>query len=127
MQSISLGHVQNFVICYTRPGLSKCAGAITAPLSFATSDMCSPTWETHIPSEMFSPTWETHIPSEMCSPTWETHIPSEMCSPTWETHIPSDISHLGNTCLLLSVIFLLPEIFLTTFQDGFEFWLTGLQ
>ena len=34
---------------------------------------------------MCSPTWETHIPSEMCSPTWETHIPIDMCSPSWET------------------------------------------
>ena len=55
------------------------------------SDMCSPTWETHIPCDMCSPTWETDIPSDMCSPTWETHIPSDMCFPTWETHIPSDM------------------------------------
>ena len=39
---------------------------------------------------MCSPTWETRIPSDMCSPTWETRIPSDMCSPTWETRIPSD-------------------------------------
>ena len=32
-----------------------------------------------IPSNMCSPTWETHIPSDMCS--WEIHIPSDMCSP----------------------------------------------
>ena len=55
------------------------------------NDMCSPTWETHIPSDMCSPTQETLIPSDMCSPTWETHTPSDMCFPTWETHIPSDM------------------------------------
>ena len=80
------------------------------------SNMCSPTWKTHIPSDMWfsggvicfpppgkhipsgmcSPTRETHTPSDMCSPTWESHIPrnmifrwGDMCSPTWETHIPS--------------------------------------
>ena len=45
----------------------------------------------YIPSDMCSPTWETHILSYMCSPTWETHIPSFICSPSLETHIPSDI------------------------------------
>ena len=28
----------------------------------------------------------------MCSPTWETDIPSDMCYPTQETHISSDIT-----------------------------------
>ena len=49
---------------------------------------------------MCSPTWETHIPSDMCSPTWETHIPSDMCFPQRETQIPSDnyvFPYQGNT------------------------------
>ena len=32
----------------------------------------------------------THIPSDMCFPTFETHIPCDVCSsprPPWETHI----------------------------------------
>ena len=69
-------------------------------------DMCSPTWETHIPSDMCSPTWETHTPSDMCSPTRETHIPSYMCSPTWETHILSNMCSLSyETHIPILVIF----------------------
>ena len=58
-----------------------------------TSDMCSPTQDTHIPSDVCSPTWETHIPNNICSPTQETHISSDMCFPNWdrETHILSDM------------------------------------
>ena len=36
----------------------------------------------------------------MCSPTWETHIPSDMCFPQRETQIPSDnyvFPYQGNT------------------------------
>ena len=58
--------------------------------------MCSPTWETHIPSDMCSTTQETHIPSDVCSSIKETY----MCSPTQETHIPSDI---GNISLVICV------------------------
>ena len=58
--------------------------------------MCSPTWETPIPSDMCSPTWETHIACDMFFPTQETHITSYMCSPTWETRIPCDMCSLTN-------------------------------
>ena len=45
---------------------------------------------------------EKHIPTViiMCSPTWETHIPSDMCFPNRETQIPSDnyvFPYQGNT------------------------------
>ena len=55
--------------------------------------MCSPIWETDIPSDMFSCTWETHIACVMCFPgmcslTWEIHISSVMSFPMQETHIP---------------------------------------
>ena len=55
------------------------------------SDMCFPTWETHIHSVMCSRTRKTHFSSDMRSSPWETHIPSDsdMCSSTWETYIPS--------------------------------------
>ena len=33
----------------------------------------------------------------MCSPSWETHIPSNICSPSWETHVPSDMCYVSET------------------------------
>ena len=71
--------------------------------------MCSPTWESHIPSDMCSRTWGTHNPSDMCCPTWETHIPSDMCSPTWETHIPTDMCSPCKEDLLLVICVPLPN------------------
>ena len=72
------------------------------------SDMCSPTWETFIPNDMCFPTLETHIPSDMCSPTSETHIASDMCSPSWKTHIPCDMFFLpsGEHISLVILVFL---------------------
>ena len=104
--------------------------------------MCSPTWETHIPSDMCSPTWETHIPSDMCSPTWQTHIPSNMCFPTWETDIPCDMccptwKHLslvmcvalpGKHVFLVICVPLLRKTFslwyVFLYQTGHVFWVS---
>ena len=76
-----------------QPALSPATLRFLPPVTWETlisTDMCSPTLETHIPSDMFPPTWETRIPSDMCSPTLETRIPSGIFNPIWETHIPSD-------------------------------------
>ena len=56
------------------------------------SDMCSPTHE-HISLVIRVPFPGTHISSDMCSLTWETHIPSEMAFPfpIRGTHITRDI------------------------------------
>ena len=49
--------------------------------------MCSPNRETpprntymYTPTDMCSPTWETHILSDICFSTREADIPSDMCS-----------------------------------------------
>ena len=79
--------------------------------------MCSPTWETPIPSDMCSPTWETHIACDMFFPTQKTHITSYMCSPTWETRIPCDMCSLINVmrsfsprdCKIFFFLFQIPD------------------
>ena len=53
---------------------------------------------------MCSPFWETHIPSDICFPTWERHIPGDMCSPTC---IPKGLTHgLGPKMAFFQLFFL---------------------
>ena len=52
--------------------------------------MCFPGWGTHITRDKLHYPG-TGISSDMCSPTRETHIPSKMCFPYPGTHIPSDM------------------------------------
>ena len=58
------------------------------------SDMCSPTRETHIPSKMCFPYLGTHIPSDMYSPPRprKEHKSQVICVPQPVKHIPE-----GNT------------------------------
>ena len=63
--------------------------------------MCSPTWETDIPSDMCYATQETHISSDitsdMCSPIRETHTFSDMGIPGRGTHITRNCFQVGKT------------------------------
>ena len=73
------------VICVPRPGkhISRLVKSVTLPVKHILSDMCSPTWEIHIPCYLCSPTCTTHIHSDMFFPTREIKIPCDMSCPTY--------------------------------------------
>ena len=68
---------------------------------------------THISRDMCSSTWETHIPSEMCFPYPGTHIPSDMCSPTvipYDNYPYSTIN--THTLLYISILSLFMQTYI---------------
>ena len=73
---------------------------VPLPGKHVPNDMCSSTWETHIPSDVFSLPVK-HISLVMCVLLPGKHIPSDMCSPTWEKHISQVmcVPYLRNTYL----------------------------
>ena len=101
--------------------------------------MCSPTLDTHIRSEIYFPTWK-HISLVIYVPLPGKHtslvnlyvlLPGKDISLVIFVLVPGKhislvicVSPPGKHMLLLSVILLLPKIFLTTLQDGFDLWLT---